>query len=275
MVEILDKEPRPMDMNRRKLTLVFLVFAAFCSIQAADLQVVAHRGANHLAPENTMAAAQKCVDLGVDYVEIDVRMSKDRVFYILHDRTLDRTTDGTGAIKDRSSAYVDALDAGSWFGAEFKDEKVPQLESYLKTFKGKIKIYFDVKDADLRRLLDLVYETGFEKDCFFWFSRDSRAEEFRKLDQTLWLKMNAGNEESLEKAMAYRPQIIECGLGQLTPAFVGLCRERNLKLMAIALGKRSEAQYPEIINSPADMVNLDKADVMMRLISRSSRSVSQ
>ena len=258
-----------MHVSRRSLYLVFWILTAFCSTHAADLQVVAHRGANHLAPENTVAAAQKCVELGVDYVEIDVRMSKDGVFYILHDRTLDRTTDGTGAIKDRSSAYVDALDAGTWFGAEFKGEKVPQLESYLRAFKGKIKIYFDVKDADLRRLLDLVYETGFEKDCFFWFSRDSRAEEFRKLDKKLWLKMNARNEEDLEKAMAYRPQIIECGLEQLTPAFVAFCKAHDLKLMVIATGKGSEVKYPEIINSPADMVNLDKADLMMRLISRS------
>ena len=255
-----------MHVSRRSLALVFWILTAFCSTHAADLQVVAHRGANHLAPENTMAAAQKCVELGVDYVEIDVRMSKDGVFYILHDRTLDRTTDGTGAIKDRSSAYVDTLDAGSWFGAEFKGEKVPRLEAFLNELNGKIKIYFDVKDADLRRLLDLVYETGFEKDCFFWFSRDSGAEEFRKLDKKLWLKMNARNERDLERVMVYRPQIIECGLEQLTPAFVAFCKEHDLKLMALVLGKGSELSYPEIINSPADMVNLDKADLMMRLI---------
>ena len=255
-----------MNVRRRNLFLLFWIFTAFCSTCAGDLQIVAHRGANHLAPENTVAAAQKCVELKVDYVEIDVRTSKDGVFYILHDRTLDRTTDGTGAIKDRSSVYIDTLDAGSWFSAEFKGEKVPRLEPFLEAFKGRIKIYFDVKDADLVRLLDLVHKTGFEKDCFFWFSRDSRAKELRNLDQKIWLKMNAQTEKDLEKVMAYRPQIIECGLGHLTPAFVASAKEHKLKLMVIATGRGSEVKYPEIIDSPADMVNLDKADLMMRLI---------
>jgi glycerophosphoryl diester phosphodiesterase len=253
-------------VSYRSLILVFEILIASCSIHPNKLGIVAHRGANHLAPENTMAAAQKCVDLDVDYVEIDVRMSKDGIFYILHDRTLDRTTNGTGAIKDRLSFYIDTLDAGSWFSPEFEGEKVPRLKLFLNEFKDKIKIYFDVKDADLSRLVNLVYKTGFEKDCFFGFSKDSMAKELRDLDKSLGLKMSAQNVDGLEKAMEYQPQIIEYHLEHLTPAFVEFCRKNNLKLMAHALEEGSEKKYHEIIHSPADMVNLNKADLMLNLI---------
>ena len=69
-------------------------------LEVCDLELVAHRRANHLAPENAFAAAEICVDLGIDYVEIDVRTSKDGVLYVIHDSKLDRTTDGTGLVAE-------------------------------------------------------------------------------------------------------------------------------------------------------------------------------
>ena len=128
--------------SKNCLPVLFLigVLLSACSTHERNLEIVAHRGANHLAPENTIAAAQKCVELGVDYVEIDVRTSKDGVMYLLHDKTLDRTMDGTGEIKERESSYIDSLDAGSWFSSNFSGEKVPRLEPFLRVFKGKIKV---------------------------------------------------------------------------------------------------------------------------------------
>jgi glycerophosphoryl diester phosphodiesterase len=250
------------------LTSLLSSCAPYANRQArlTKLEIVAHRGANNLAPENTFAAARKCVALGVDYVELDVRTSADGVFYILHDKTLDRTTNGTGAIKEKDSAYIDTLDAGSWFSRKFKNEKVPRLAPYLNEFKDKIKIYFDVKDADLAKLVDLVYEAGFENDCFFWFSNDDRARELRQIDKTIGLKMNAQSFEELQHVMQYNPQIIETRLQIFPPEFVSYCRAYNLKIMAHALEKRADRRYRDIINSPADMVNLDRADIMSRLI---------
>jgi glycerophosphoryl diester phosphodiesterase len=193
-------------IHKRFILLVTLL-AGTIAAEARDIVVVAHRGANHLAPENTMGAAMKCVELGVDYVEIDVRTSQDGVFYILHDKTLDRTTNGTGAIAERDSSYIDTLDAGSWFGKQFEGEKVPRLVPFLNTLKGKIKIYFDVKGADLSELLKVIYAAEFEKDCFFWFSQDEKARELRALDSTIPLKMNATDVAGLERVLAYSPHL--------------------------------------------------------------------
>ena len=219
---------KPLCCNYLTLQIGLLLVAA--SLFAREIEIVAHRGANQLAPENTVAAAQKCVELGVDYVEIDVRTSRDGIMYILHDKTLDRTTNGTGEIADRDSSYVDSLDAGSWFDPKFAGEKVPRLEPFLEKFKGKIKIYFDVKDADLAKLLELVHGYGFGRNCFFWFSNDKRALELRNLDKVVPLKMNAVDVDGLKRVLAYNPQIIEYRLENLTPDFVAFARANNLKL---------------------------------------------
>ncbi len=83
-------------------------------ISTRDIELVTHRGVNGLAPENTRSAVAKCLDFYVDVIELDVRRTLDGVLYNLHDSTLDRTTDGSGALSFRPAAYVDRLDAGAW-----------------------------------------------------------------------------------------------------------------------------------------------------------------
>lgn len=232
----------------------------------ARIEIVVHRGANYLAPENTLAAAQECVDRNADYVEVDVRTSKDGVLYVLHDRTLDRTTNGTGAIRERLSSYIDTLDAGSWFHAEFAGQKVPRLEAFLEEFQGRIGIYFDVKDANLKQLIELVYASGFERNSFFWFKDDGKARELRQLDASLRLKMTAQDMDRLNQVMTFEPQIIECRLEALTDEFVSFCKRRSLKIMVNTLKANSEEDYRTVLTSAADMVNLNDVALMMGLM---------
>lgn len=248
-----------------RYSALFLCLTAAIALQAREITIVAHRGANHLAPENTYAAAWICVELGVEYVEVDVRTSSDGVMYIIHDKTLDRTTNGSGPVAEASSVEIDRLDAGSWFDPKFSNQKVPKLKDFLNTFRNKIKVYFDVKDANLKDLLALIRETGFENDCFFWFSNDERAKELRRLDPKIGLKMNAVDVAGLQRVLAYNPQIIEYRLSNLTPEFVAFCRDHDLKLMAHALHSDAEKDYQHILDSAADMVNLDRADEMIKL----------
>ena len=257
-------------VNRAIYTLFFISFLgliiAACAGQERRLEIVVHRGANKLAPENTMAATQKCIELGVEYVEIDVRESKDGVFYILHDKTLDRTTNGSGPISEMHSNQIDKLDAGSWFSEDFKGERVPRLETYLNEFKGKIKIYFDIKRCDLKKLIDLVYKCGYQDDCFFWSSDDKKNKELRQLDKKLALKMSVKKIKDLEYIMEYDPQLIECRIDLLTPQVIAFCKKNNLKIMLNALEKGAEKNYQQIIDSHADMVKLNCQDIMVDLM---------
>jgi glycerophosphoryl diester phosphodiesterase len=92
-------------------------------------RVIAHRGHSSVAPENTLAAIAAAST--ADLVEIDVDTSADGVPYVLHDATLDRTTDGTGALREHASHHVDGLDAGSWFSPAFAGQRVPRLTAAL------------------------------------------------------------------------------------------------------------------------------------------------
>lgn len=99
--------------------------------------VAAHRGIPSLAPENTMAGFQMSYKLGADLIETDVQQTKDGEVIVMHDYTVDRTTNGTGYVKDMTLKQIRALDAGSYFGEEFTGEKVPTFQEFLKEFKGK------------------------------------------------------------------------------------------------------------------------------------------
>ncbi|MFE5793126.1 glycerophosphodiester phosphodiesterase [Streptomyces sp. NPDC056503] len=97
----------------------------------AGLTVIAHRGASSAAPENTLVAGEVARRGGAEWIENDVRPSLDGVPYVMHDATVDRTTDGTGRVGSLSSARLDALDAGSWFAPAFAGARVPTLAAQL------------------------------------------------------------------------------------------------------------------------------------------------
>jgi glycerophosphoryl diester phosphodiesterase len=164
------------------------------------------------------------------------------------------------------STQIDQLDAGSWFSEDFKGERVPRLETFMNQIKGEIKIYFDIKSCDLKHLVDLVYRCGFQDDCFFWSSDNRKIKELRELDHKLAIKMTVRKIEDLEYIMDYDPQLIECRIHILAPQVVDFCRENNLLIMVNALARGAEKNYQQIIDSPADLVNLDYPDIMIDLM---------
>lgn len=92
---------------------------------------IAHRGASAHAPENTLAAFERAFDDGADWIECDVRLTADGTPIVLHDATLDRTTDGRGPAAQRTLAEVKRFDAGAWFGRRFARQTVPTLAEVL------------------------------------------------------------------------------------------------------------------------------------------------
>lgn len=106
--------------------------------------VYAHRGASGSAPENTMAAFKKAVEMGSHGIECDVQMTKDGRLVICHDEQLDRTTNSKGLIKDKTFEELKSLDAGSWFGKGYEGQRIPLLEELLDLVK-KSGIYINIE----------------------------------------------------------------------------------------------------------------------------------
>lgn len=98
--------------------------------------VIGHRGAAKWAPENTLASFFCAADLGVSWVEFDVRLCKGGIPVVFHDATLDRTTNGMGPLLDHRLDELKSLDAGRWFAPRFRDEPIPTLDEALSTLSG-------------------------------------------------------------------------------------------------------------------------------------------
>lgn len=108
--------------------------------------VVAHRGASGYAPENTLAAFRRAVELGATFIETDLQLSRDARFVAMHDATLDRTTTGHGPVQALRLAELRELDAGSWFGPEFAGERIPELKEILEFAReSDVGLYLELK----------------------------------------------------------------------------------------------------------------------------------
>lgn len=107
---------------------------------------IAHRGASGRAPENTLAAFKSAIEIGVDAVELDLHGTADGEIVVIHDATLDRTTDRHGRINETTLETIQSADAGGWFDAEFSGESVPTLTEALACIgKGTIAV-LEIKD---------------------------------------------------------------------------------------------------------------------------------
>ena len=95
-------------------------------------QIIGHRGACGYAPENTLESIHTAADMGVEWVELDVKLTKDQIPVIFHDETLDRTTNGSGNIADIDFEDLRDLECGSWFSESFAGLKIPTLEEVLE-----------------------------------------------------------------------------------------------------------------------------------------------
>lgn len=107
---------------------------------------VAHRGFSGIAPENTMAAVSLAIEQPfVHWIEVDVQLSKDGVPLLIHDYTLNRTTNGKGPVKDKTWAELRALDAGRWKSKAFAGERLISLDEFLDKIQGRLKANIEIK----------------------------------------------------------------------------------------------------------------------------------
>jgi glycerophosphoryl diester phosphodiesterase len=108
--------------------------------------VIAHRGASGHAPENTFAAFQRAIELGAQFIETDLHLTRDAKFVAIHDSTLERTSNGRGAVHDATLAELRELDMGKWYDREFAGQRIPTLEDILTFSREKdVVFYLEIK----------------------------------------------------------------------------------------------------------------------------------
>lgn len=123
-------------------------------LSGKDFQIIAHKGASGIAPENTMAAFKKALELGVDQIELDVRHTADEEIVVFHDQRLDRLTRDslgnqvTGDVHDYTLAELKQFEVGSWFDSRFKEERIPTLKEVLDYIDGQTTVLIEIKHMD-------------------------------------------------------------------------------------------------------------------------------
>jgi glycerophosphoryl diester phosphodiesterase len=139
--------------------------------------VIAHRGLSAKAPENTLASFEQAAGVrGIDMVELDVRLTKDREVIVLHDRTLQRTSTGNGPAHNYTLEEIRRLDAGSWFHPKFAEQKIPTLAEVFQQIGSSLWVDVEIKSDWLHReppglleekVLDVVHNCGMDNNVLF------------------------------------------------------------------------------------------------------------
>lgn len=107
--------------------------------------IISHRGYSAKYPENTLAAFEAAIAVGAEMIELDVMLSRDRRLVVIHDESLERTTNGKGAVADHTLAELKQLDAGSWYHVRFADQRLPELSEVLDLVKNRIYVNIEIK----------------------------------------------------------------------------------------------------------------------------------
>ncbi|MCF6136522.1 glycerophosphodiester phosphodiesterase [Alkalihalobacillus berkeleyi] len=230
---------------------------------------VAHRGASGYAPEHTIPSYELGEEMKGDYIEIDIQMTKDGELIAMHDETLDRTTDGTGLVKDHTLEEIKQLDAGSWFNEEYpelaKEEyeglEVPTLDEVLDQFGKSANYYIETKSPEVypgmeEKLLETLNEHGLlgknspsSKVLIQSFSPES-LQKIHKIDSTipliqlLWYTSSATlTDTELEQ---YKQYAVGLGMNhdQIDEKYVQKVRDHDLSI------------HPYTVNEKEDMEKL-------------------
>jgi glycerophosphoryl diester phosphodiesterase len=244
------------------------------------LLVIAHRGFSGAAPENTLIAFKRAIEVGSDMIELDVHLSKDGEVVVIHDDTLDRTTNGRGKVANYTLKELRQLDAGSWFGAQFSGEKIPTFKEVLESSRGRTLVNIELKTGDLGqhtimdladRSLNEVKKMGME-DRVIFSSFDpfplGRIKEINPRIQVAFLYNKPWT--SPQEVIGGRPFfILTCRKSVLTQAHISKAHQEGIKVNVYTLN--TEEEIEQFLHWGVDGIITDYPDRLIRILQKRNR----
>ena len=143
--------------------------------------VIAHRGDHTHAPENTLKSITDAIDVGADYVEIDLRSTRDGQLILMHDETVDRMTNLNGKVKELAWSSLKKAKVSDKTNPDFGTYAIPTFSEALGLCKGKIHIYLDFKDADVRTAWEMIKSAGMEKSFVVYVNSELQYKSWRSM----------------------------------------------------------------------------------------------
>jgi len=238
------------------------------------IKVVAHRGAANFGPENTLRAFEKAIELGADYIELDVRETRDGHFVIMHDETVDRTTDGAGAVADLTLADIKTLDAGAWYASEYAGERVPTLQQVIEALRGRAGLNLDFKAGSPEGLVVVLRKEeavtpGFIEHTTFNSHTPELLRSVMNLEPRLLARpiVHHGRAGLSTLLAEYDPELVNINSWDLTAALVRDVHLAGKKAFVSILGKYDCAWGMRLaIACGADYIQTDHLDILMPIL---------
>lgn len=260
------------------MSLISAILVLACGLDAAPaagqlplkppkhggVYVVAHRGAHEGIPENTLPAYQKAIDLDVDFVEIDVRTTKDGKFVSIHNDKVDGyAAEAKGAVKSLTFDEVRALDVGSRVGPEWKGAKIPAFEEILDLCKGKVGIYLDLKSAPIEKLIPMIRERGMEHDIV-WYIGGSQVPLLHKECPECVEMPDPGVETLLPALLAsVKPRVVAGTWDSFTKGFAEKCHAAGAIVIVDDGGPDS---WGPLLERGADGIQTDRPGDLIKFL---------
>lgn len=243
----------------------------FLNPNSKNVLVASHRAVHHEKPENSLSAIKEAIRLGVDIIEIDVKVSKDGIPMLMHDGKVDRTTTGKGDLETQTFEALRKLRLVS--NGKVTEETIPTLEEALQIAKGHILVDLDLKTDHIDKVIEVVKKVGGEDFVIFF---DSDYEVLAKVDAASKKFMLMPRAQSLAMADSaltrFKPEVIHIDEDFYTPEVTGLIRKKGARVWINALGdpdkeiRKGNAReaLKELTRQGANIIQTDEPEKVIR-----------
>ena len=242
----------------------------------ASVMNIAHRGFSSQYPENTLLAFQKALDLGVTWIEFDLQITQDGHLVVMHDRTVDRTTNGVGTVSDLTLSRVQALNAGEKFSPECAGERVPTFEQALDHLSGKARMAIELKfegnqpiaavvdHLKTRDLLDQVSITSFDLEKL----PEVKAQCPTLSTTALFKQQGKPGAEWIQKVLDTGADTFGPQCNETTQDLVNGAHAAGFTIRCWGLGQDQGTEMERLIDLGVDGMTTDCPDILQDLLKR-------
>lgn len=235
--------------------------------------VIAHRGEHTAAPENTLQAIENAINYGIDYVEIDLRTTRDSQLVIMHDASLDRMTGVRAMIKDISFDSIARIKVIDPLHPEWGNFKIPNFKEVLELCKGKINIYLDFKDASVEAALQLIRASKMEKNIIVYINSPQQFFEWRKLDPAMPMMISLpANTRTMEDfnriVKKISPDILDGNFDEYSIQMVNEANKLNIPIWADIQNSDNEKSWMKAIDLGIRGLQTDRPRALIQFLER-------
>lgn len=237
------------------------------------IMVAAHRGVHNDVPENSMASFRRAAELGVHIVELDIRSTRDGVLVLMHDKTVDRTTNGRGRVDSLTFAELSALSLKH--NGQLTKEKIPTLEEALLFLKDKTLIDLDIKAGDKTgEIMEMVKKTGAERSVIFFVYDSSQLRLVKEWDKDVLVLARTRSHAAVAPYFAqFRPEAVHIDESHHRPEVVTQIRSLGARVWLNALGEtdrlaasRGPAAFEAVLQYGANIIQTDYPELLLKYL---------